>query len=67
MVMKTSSNPYIGSSFDSWLREEGIHRQVNAAAIRRVRAWQINQTAKEPQVTRATGVGPSQLRKKLRK
>lgn len=30
----------IGSSFDSWLREEGIREQVTAAAVKRVRARQ---------------------------
>jgi hypothetical protein len=26
----------IGSTFDSWLREEGIHEETTAAAIQRV-------------------------------
>ena len=29
----------IGSSFDTWLREEGIYEEVSAAAIKRVLAW----------------------------
>jgi predicted transcriptional regulator len=28
----------IGSSFDSWLREEGLYEEVTATAIKRVRA-----------------------------
>lgn len=28
----------IGSSFDSWLREEGAHAEVTAVAIKRVLA-----------------------------
>jgi hypothetical protein len=30
----------IGSAFDSWLRKEGIYREVTAAAIKRVLARQ---------------------------
>ena len=33
----------IGSSFDSWLAEEGIREEVTATAIKRVLAWQIAQ------------------------
>jgi hypothetical protein len=29
-------NPHIGSSFDSWLDEEGIREEVTAAAIKAV-------------------------------
>jgi hypothetical protein len=29
---------YVGSSFDSWLRAEGIHADVNAAAVQRILA-----------------------------
>ena len=31
----------IGSSFDSWLREEGIYEEVSATAIKRVVARQV--------------------------
>ena len=31
----------IGSSFDSWLREEGVHEKVAAVAIKRVLARQV--------------------------
>jgi len=36
--MKTKN---IGSSFDSWLREEGIYEEVSANAIKRVLARQV--------------------------
>jgi len=32
-----------GSSFDSFLEEEGIREEVEAVAIKRVLAWQISQ------------------------
>jgi len=31
----------VGSTFDSWLREEGIYEKVSAAAIKRVVARQV--------------------------
>jgi len=31
----------VGSSFDSWLKEEGIYEEVSAVAIKRVLARQI--------------------------
>ena len=43
----------IGSSFDSWLREEGIYEEVTAAAIKRVLARQIEAAMKEKQFSKA--------------
>ena len=39
----------IGSSFDSWLREEGIYEEVTATAIKRVLARQVEAAMKEKQ------------------
>ena len=36
-----SKNPHIGSSFDSWLDEEGIREEVTAAAIEAVISRQL--------------------------
>ena len=43
----------IGSSFDSWLREEGIYEEVTAAAIKRVLARQLEAAMKEKQFSKA--------------
>ena len=43
----------IGSSFDSWLREEGIYEEVTATAIKRVLARQVEAAMKEKQVSKA--------------
>jgi len=43
----------IGSSFDSWLREEGIYEEVTAAAIKRVLARQVEAAMKEKQFSKA--------------
>src|SRR6202041_1274974 len=37
----------IGSSFDGWLREEGIYEEVTATAIKRVLARQVEAAMKE--------------------
>jgi len=37
----------IGSSFDSWLREEGLYEEVSAAAIKRVVARQVEAAMEE--------------------
>jgi antitoxin HicB len=43
----------IGSSFDIWLREEGIYEEVSAAAIRRVLSRQFEAAMKERQFSKA--------------
>ena len=43
----------VGSSFDSWLREEGIYEEVSANAIKRVLARQIERAMKEKSLTKA--------------
>jgi DNA-binding Xre family transcriptional regulator len=42
----------IGSSFDDWLREEGIYKEASAAAIKRVLARQISQEMVEQKLTK---------------
>jgi antitoxin HicB len=37
----------VGSSVDSWLREEGIYEEVSAVAIKRVLARQVEAAMKE--------------------
>ena len=41
-----------GSSFDSFLEEEGIREEVEAVAIKRVLAWQLEQAMKRQQKTK---------------
>jgi antitoxin HicB len=42
----------IGSTFDSWLREEGLYEEVSANAIKRVIARQVEDAMKEKHLTR---------------
>jgi predicted XRE-type DNA-binding protein len=43
----------IGSSFDSWLRAEGLYEKANAGAIKRVLARQVEAAMKEQGVSKA--------------
>ena len=43
----------IGSTFDSWLREEGLYEEVTATAIKRVLARQVEEAMKERNLTKA--------------
>jgi len=38
-----------GSSFDSFLEQEGIREEVEAVAIKRVLAWQLEQAMRKQQ------------------
>jgi antitoxin HicB len=46
-------NPHIGSSFESWLDEEGIREEVTAAAVKSVIAQQIALEMKKLHITKA--------------
>ena len=41
-----------GSTFDSFLKEEGIREEVEAVAIKRVLAWQLEQAMQDQQKTK---------------
>ena len=43
----------IGSSFDNWLREEGIYEEVTSAALKRVLARQVAEAMKEKRLSKA--------------
>jgi antitoxin HicB len=45
-------NPHLGSSFDSWLAEEGIREEVTAAAIKAVIARQLANEMKKRKITK---------------
>lgn len=41
-----------GSTFDSFLEEEGIREEIEAVAIKRVLAWQLEQAMHDQQKTK---------------
>jgi len=45
-------DPHSGSTFDSFLEQEGIREEVEAVAIKRVLAWQLQQAMQEQQKTK---------------
>src|SRR6516165_4804004 len=54
MKKTTTKKPFdhSGSSFDSFLDEEGIREEVEAVAIKRVLAWQLEQAMRKQQKTK---------------
>jgi antitoxin HicB len=48
----TDDNPHIGSTFDSWLEEEGIRDEVNSSAIKAVIAHQLLDTMKKQGISK---------------
>jgi antitoxin HicB len=49
----TNRNPHIGSTFESWLDENGIREDVTAAAVKSVIADQIAAAMKERGLTKS--------------
>ena len=49
--MKKRKN--VGTSFDSWLREEGIYEAATSAAIKRVLARQIEHAMRERNLSKS--------------
>jgi antitoxin HicB len=45
-------NPHVGSSFDSWLKEQGMREEVTAAAIKAVIARQLASEMKKKKITK---------------
>lgn len=50
--MATKRKSAIGTNFDDFLAEEGMLDEVNAVAVKRVIAWQIEQTMKAKRVSK---------------
>lgn len=46
------TNVHIGSSFDDFLREEGIHKEASASAAIRVLGWQLWQQIEEQGISK---------------
>ena len=47
------TNPHFGSSFDDWLKEQGIYEEATTHALKRVLAWQIEQAMKAQGISKA--------------
>jgi hypothetical protein len=51
--MTEKQNPHIGSTFESWLDEQGLREEVTAAAIKEVIAAQLAAEMKKKGITKA--------------
>jgi predicted DNA-binding protein (UPF0251 family) len=51
-MSKLKKNPHIGSSFESFLKEEGIFEEVTLAVTKRVLAWRISEMMKKQRITK---------------
>ena len=49
---KRKRTRHSGSTFDSFLEQEGIREEVEAVAIKRVLAWQLEQAMQEQRKTK---------------
>jgi antitoxin HicB len=52
-VSKPKKNPHIGSTLESFLKEEGIYEEVRLRAIKSVLAWQMGEMMKKQHITKA--------------
>ncbi len=51
--MTKKANPHVGSTFESWLDEQGIREEVTAAAVKEVLAEQLAAEMKKKGITKA--------------
>jgi len=47
-----SKNPYIGSSVDDLLEEEGTRAEIESIALKRALAWQVQQAMEQKKLTK---------------
>lgn len=47
------TNTHIGSSFDDFLRDEGLYEEASATAAIRVLGWQLRQQIEEQGISKA--------------
>jgi antitoxin HicB len=52
-MRKMSKNPHTGSSFDDFLKEEGVYQECTAAVLKKVLAWQIEQEMRRQNITKS--------------
>jgi DNA-binding Xre family transcriptional regulator len=50
---KTKKGARVGQRFDNFLKEEGMHEEVHATAIKRVIAWQLAEAMKAKHITKS--------------
>lgn len=53
MGVTSKSNPHLGSSFEDFLRDDGLYEETTARAIKRVLARQIESAMKDEGLSKA--------------
>ncbi len=48
----TKTKGHVGSSFEDFLKEEGVFEETTATAVKRVLAWQLEQAMAEKQMSK---------------
>jgi antitoxin HicB len=49
----TTRNKHLGSSYEDFLKDEGIHEEATTHAIKRVLAWQITEAMKAKRISKS--------------
>lgn len=58
--MTRNRNRHPGSSFDDFLREEGLYEEVTSVAWKRMLSWQVSEAMKK------AGISKSEMAKRMR-
>ena len=58
--MNKIRNPRLGSSFDDFLKEQGVYEETQASAIKRVLAWQLARAMEQE------GLSKNQMAKRMK-
>lgn len=58
-MINKKRNPRLGSSFDDFLREEGVYEATQASAIKHVLAWQLERAMEK------SGISKNQMAKRM--
>jgi hypothetical protein len=53
-MKRAKKNPHIGSTFDSFLKEEGIYDEVMATVMKRALVRRLTEAMKKQRVTKST-------------
>jgi hypothetical protein len=46
-------NKYVGSSFDEFLRTEGLYEEVTTLACKRVLSWEVSEAIRKGRISKA--------------
>ncbi len=48
----SKARKHIGSSFDDFLKDEGVHAETQSVSLKRVLSWQLAEVMKEKRLSR---------------